>query len=192
LIETPGRTGDFKARMIAFIIFGKSVQYMTKGSFYLDAHRHGVYPDNKQFQWDPKKGKYGWPVLWTSRFNRDLPAPKRGIVYAKDVDVPDDIDRINGDRDATMLSEMLQACQKERNKVFAIIGADHRKRMSLLERIKDKARSEAMLVTPEDTQVWRIGNNIVRAYTWQSVLEHGIDIDINRIFSDYECGDINI
>jgi len=93
LIETPGKTGKFKARMIGFVVFGPSFEYKDAEHFYQDTPRHGVGRENDQFKWDPKKGKHGWPILSVIMFKYTIPGPaKKGIVYAKDIEIIPDID----------------------------------------------------------------------------------------------------
>lgn len=84
LIETPGREGKFKARVIAVIRFGESFPYKSKSEFHRDFKRHLVKPGSK---WDwAKKPKWGWPIKWVKviRPRQPLPGP-RGIKFTKSV-----------------------------------------------------------------------------------------------------------
>lgn len=87
LIETPGISGGFKARISAIITFGESFQYKSKVEFYQDFARHRV--DRKSpFAWKDRP-KWGWPILRVELIKQHVPAPKRrGIVFTKVVEIP--------------------------------------------------------------------------------------------------------
>ena len=51
LIETPGKSGKFKARIIGTIIFSHSFQYSNEEDWKRDYNRHLVQPDNKIYGW---------------------------------------------------------------------------------------------------------------------------------------------
>jgi len=192
VIETPGKVGKFKARCIGFVAFGPSVKYKNKEKFYIDAYRHGVWPDNKQFKWDAKKGKHGWPVLYVSRFREPLPAPKKGIVYAKDVNVEKAVELSINMRNDFMMHSLLTCCQETKGMCYELIGLNEDRRDTLLAWIKDKAASNAMLVTPviEDnyTKLWTIGNNTVYVRTLESVISRGAGPKSARYFMDASVG----
>jgi hypothetical protein len=85
LVETPGKEGGFKSRVVAIIKFGSSFKYESKSKFYLDTYRHCVTPDS-QWAWDPKKEKWGWSVLEVRALKKPIPITKRiGIKYTKDL-----------------------------------------------------------------------------------------------------------
>ena len=88
LIETPGKEGKFKARMVGLVTFGESFKYPSERAFYRDSARHCV--DRKSpWAWAPDRPKWGWPVLSVRAFNREIPLKRRsGIRYAKDILVP--------------------------------------------------------------------------------------------------------
>lgn len=83
LIETPGKEGKFKARIIAIIKFTDCFQYKTKKEFYSDCHRHCVTADSI---WAWKEGnKWGWELEIIKIFPA-IPAPlKKGIRYTKKI-----------------------------------------------------------------------------------------------------------
>jgi hypothetical protein len=86
IIETPGRTGSFKARIIGTVIFGHSFKYKSKITFYEDIHRHAVTPDSP-WKWS-NKPKWGWPILKVTAFQNPIPAPRhKGIRYTNAVEV---------------------------------------------------------------------------------------------------------
>lgn len=85
IIETPGKSGGFTARVIGTVIFGPSFVYETEEDFYLDQERHFVGRESK-WAWAGKKKKWGWPVLAIKKFDTPAPAPKkRGIMYSKNI-----------------------------------------------------------------------------------------------------------
>jgi len=85
IIETPGKGGDFKARMIGLVAFGESFKYHSKAEFYADIERHCVEPDSP-WAWQEGKGKWGWPILKVTLFKKPTPLQKRaGIVYSKGI-----------------------------------------------------------------------------------------------------------
>ena len=88
LIETPGKKGKFKARMIALIRFEDSFPYKTKTDFYKDLTRHCVDRDSP-WAWNEEKPKWGWPVEVREIFRTPLPLQKRsGIRYATGIRLP--------------------------------------------------------------------------------------------------------
>jgi hypothetical protein len=88
MIETPGKTGKFKQRMVALIVFGEGFQYPNQKSFYSDFDRHHVSPESP-WAWKTGVGKWGWPIVSIKIFETQLPMKKRGgIVYAKDLQLP--------------------------------------------------------------------------------------------------------
>jgi hypothetical protein len=87
LIETPGRNGDFEARIIGTIIFSGCFAYQNKTRFYADAERHHVSADSP-WRWNDEKPKWGWEIIKMTRLEKPIPAPKRrGIVYTKDIEL---------------------------------------------------------------------------------------------------------
>lgn len=89
LIETPGKYGDFKSRIIGTITFSHSFQYPDKQSWKDDYNRHKV-EDDEFFNWNDKP-KYGWVVSNFSKFDKPIDAPKRkGIIFTKNCQVPVD------------------------------------------------------------------------------------------------------
>jgi hypothetical protein len=85
LIETPGRDGKFKARVIALIRFTEVFPYTSSSEFYKDTKRHRVSPESP-WKWNDEKPKWGWVVKVERVFKIPLQAPKkRGIVFTKQV-----------------------------------------------------------------------------------------------------------
>jgi hypothetical protein len=88
MIETPGRVGKFKQRMVAKIVFGEGFRYSNSKLFYADFERHQVCPDSP-WAWKSGVGKWGWPIISIQLFEKPVPMTKRGgIVYAKDLQLP--------------------------------------------------------------------------------------------------------
>lgn len=85
LIETPGKQGDFKARIIGIITFSHSFKYPDKNAWIDDHARHLVDKDNENFRWKEDKAKYGWVVSNIIKFEEYQPAPeKKGIIFTND------------------------------------------------------------------------------------------------------------
>lgn len=85
-IETPGRTGKFKARIVGTIRFSNSFLYRSKGEFEADQPRHLVGLDSP-YAWD-QRPKYGWEVSSVVRFEQAIEAPKnRGIKFTREVEI---------------------------------------------------------------------------------------------------------
>lgn len=86
LIETPGKTGKFKARGIAIIIFEDCFKYKNKTSFYKDVDLHKV---QKGSIWDWKdKPKFGWKVKVVYKFQTSFSVPSnRGYIFCSDIPI---------------------------------------------------------------------------------------------------------
>ena len=59
-IETPGKKGKFKSRVVAIIKFSDSFEYKTKKEFYADIEKHKV-AKNSDWAWKDKS-KHGWII----------------------------------------------------------------------------------------------------------------------------------
>ena len=82
LIETPGKHGEFKARIIGTITFSHSFRYPDKNAWTEDYARHLVAQDSIDFGWSNEKAKYGWVVSNITKFEQYQPAPERkGIIF---------------------------------------------------------------------------------------------------------------
>ena len=82
LIETPGKYGRFKSRIIGTITFSHSFQYPDKQSWVDDYNRHKVEELDKFYSWNPDKPKYGWVVSNIEKFDEPIPyLKKKGIVF---------------------------------------------------------------------------------------------------------------
>lgn len=87
IVETPGKKGNFKSRVIGLITFGESFKYSSKKEFYQDISKHCVTPDSA-WAWDSKKGKWGWKILSVTALTKEIPLKKRsGIVYSTDIKI---------------------------------------------------------------------------------------------------------
>lgn len=88
IIETPGKDGGFKSRVVGVVRFGESFPYESEKDFYKDSLRHRVTKDSP-WRWDAQKPKWGWPILAVVRFDSEIaPPPRRGIKYTRSVLVP--------------------------------------------------------------------------------------------------------
>lgn len=87
IVETPGKSGHFKARVIGSVVFGQCFQYRSERDFYADEKRHRVSPDSP-WKWAEDKPKWGWEIHKVTKLKKPVPAPKRrGIVYTKDIEI---------------------------------------------------------------------------------------------------------
>ncbi len=85
IVETPGKTGKFKSRVVGIIVFGESFKYKSAKEFYADVKRHCVSEDS-DWAWDSKKGKWGWVIKKVTHLKNEIPLKKRsGIVYSKNI-----------------------------------------------------------------------------------------------------------
>ena len=82
LIETPGKTGSFKSRIIGIITFSHCFKYPDKNAWIYDYERHLVKECHPFFSWDDNKPKYGWVVSNIEKFDEPIPyLKKKGIVF---------------------------------------------------------------------------------------------------------------
>ena len=82
LIETPGKYGQFKSRIIGTITFSHSFLYGTKQDWLNDYNRHKVEEQDELFGWNLVKSKYGWVVSDINKFDEPIPyLKKKGIVF---------------------------------------------------------------------------------------------------------------
>ena len=84
LIETPGRSGKFKARAVALAKFTSCFEYKNESQFYRDSKRHFVTRDS-QWKWKDKT-KWGWEIELISIFKtpQTISQPK-GIRYTNNI-----------------------------------------------------------------------------------------------------------
>ena len=61
MVETPGKTGNFKSRIVAVIRFDECFKYKNSKDFYNDIKLHCVNP-NSSWAWLDEKPKWGWFV----------------------------------------------------------------------------------------------------------------------------------
>lgn len=79
-IETPGKEGDFKARIVGTIKFKSCFLYKSKADFYKDIKKHKVGKDSP-YAWKDKP-KWGWIVESVKPLKKPVPAPKKkGIKF---------------------------------------------------------------------------------------------------------------
>ena len=82
LIETPGKSGRFKSRIIGLITFNESFRYKDKNEWINDYCRHLVTDGDTNYGWKYYKNKYGWVVHSVEKFDSPIDPPKkRGIVF---------------------------------------------------------------------------------------------------------------
>ena len=86
LIETPGRYGRFKARIIGTITFSHSFKYPDQKAWQDDYNRHCVAVDDPIYKWKDDKPKYGWVVSKVTKFDKPLDIRKRkGIIFTSGI-----------------------------------------------------------------------------------------------------------
>jgi hypothetical protein len=81
IIETPGATGNFKAKIIGIVTFGKPFKYENEKVFYADIKKHLV-TSNTPWAWVKGKQKWGWPIAKVESLTKPISAPrKKGIKF---------------------------------------------------------------------------------------------------------------
>lgn len=85
IIETPGKRGKFKARIVGIVKFTECFLYEDKKSFYRDIQRHQVDPKS-EWAWT-NKPKWGWEIKLIKKFAIPLPCTKRGITFRKGLEI---------------------------------------------------------------------------------------------------------
>jgi hypothetical protein len=84
MIETPGKEGNFKARVVGTIRFEDSFEYSSKSAFYRDSKRHRV-TQNSKWAWSDKT-KWGWPIRVIDVLSEPREVKNRiGIKFTKNV-----------------------------------------------------------------------------------------------------------
>jgi len=87
LIETPGKLGRFKARIIGTITFSHSFEYKDNNEWKDDYNRHLVAENDPIYGWN-NKDKYGWVVSDVVKFPEHQTAPKnKGVVFTLNCNV---------------------------------------------------------------------------------------------------------
>lgn len=85
VIETPGKTGNFKARMIGFVRFGESFEYTNKQEFYRDSEKHLV-ESGSIWEWQDGQKKFGWPVVKADRWADSIQVSfRKGICFSRGI-----------------------------------------------------------------------------------------------------------
>mgnify|MGYP001545319564 FL=1 len=88
LVETPGKYGRFKARVIGTVTFSHSFKYPDKQSWIDDYNRHKVEEGDEFFGWNENKPKYGWVVCSVKKFEHAVDInQKRGIIFTTNLDI---------------------------------------------------------------------------------------------------------
>ena len=96
VVETPGKLGKFKARVIGTITFSHSFKYSTKTDWINDYNRHLVSQDDPLYNWNDKP-KYGWVVCSVKKFDEPLDiSGKRGIIFTNNLKLLENANHGNG------------------------------------------------------------------------------------------------
>jgi hypothetical protein len=89
LVETPGKKGNFKARIIGIIKFSDCFKYQNSAEFYQDYENHRVTRESP-WAWSKSKKKWGWRVCKVMALKKPLAAPpNRGILFTKKIPLSD-------------------------------------------------------------------------------------------------------
>lgn len=84
MIETPGKNGKFKARIVAIIKFTDCYEYKNKNEFYKDSDKHFVTLDS-DWAWD-KKPKFGWEIKIIKKiFPPNIINKNKGIIFTNNI-----------------------------------------------------------------------------------------------------------
>jgi len=84
LIETPGKYGKFKSRIIGTITFSHCFKYPDRQAWIDDYNRHKVEEGDEFCDWKDDKPKYGWVVSNIVKYDDPIVVNKRkGIVFTK-------------------------------------------------------------------------------------------------------------
>lgn len=87
LIETPGPSRSFKARVIGIVIFARCFAYKNREEFYSDFSRHQVEPTSP-WAWSARKPKWGWEISHIEPITPPRELQKRpGIIYTASVKI---------------------------------------------------------------------------------------------------------
>lgn len=86
MIETPGKNGNFKARVVAIINFSECKKYTSKESFYKETNLHCV-TKNSEWAWT-NKSKFGWKIEKVLILDKPfLAPPKKGIIFTNNISI---------------------------------------------------------------------------------------------------------
>jgi hypothetical protein len=82
LVETPGPSETFRARIVGVVRFSGSFRYHSREAFYADYKRHLVNEDSP-YAWR-NKPRWGWVIERVVPIEPAVEAPsRRGIVFTK-------------------------------------------------------------------------------------------------------------
>ncbi len=85
IIETPGKSGNFEARIVGKIVFSGCFPYANSKTFYADYERHKV-DRSSPWKWKDSSPKWGWLIAHVEPFKAPKRAPKKkGIVFTRNV-----------------------------------------------------------------------------------------------------------
>ncbi len=88
LIETPGKSGQFKARIAGIIKFTECFKYHNKREFEADYALHKV-DRTSEWAWSNPLGKWGWRVKLVKTFpNPRTLTTRKGIRYTNNITLP--------------------------------------------------------------------------------------------------------
>lgn len=89
LIETPGPSGRFRARIVGTVIFSSAFRYESKSEFIADKKKHLVDENDTTLGWKRDRKKWGWKISRVTRLAKPIVAPSpRGIVFCSRCKVP--------------------------------------------------------------------------------------------------------
>lgn len=84
IVETPGKSGGFRARIVGIVKFGPSFRYQSREHFRGDWRKHRVAPDS-YFDWTDLNPKWGWPIVSVVKTSQVECPGIRGIIFTRAV-----------------------------------------------------------------------------------------------------------
>src|SRR4051812_5402644 len=79
LVETPGKNGVFKARIVGIAWFKETFQYRDQKHFERDVKLHRV-DEASDFSWSNQPNRWGWRIEKSAKLAKPIAAPaKRGF-----------------------------------------------------------------------------------------------------------------
>lgn len=87
MVETPGKTGKFKSRIVAIIKFEKCFAYKNSEEFYKDFEQHCVTPSSI-WGWSDRKPKWGWIISKVKKLDSPKVVKRRlGIIFSNGLEL---------------------------------------------------------------------------------------------------------
>ena len=88
IIETPGETKNFVARVVGTITFAECTEYRNEKQFREDQSKHLISPGSP-FDWSSKKKKWKWSVKSVRKIRPTLAPKRKGIIWTTSLQIND-------------------------------------------------------------------------------------------------------